>query len=131
MVDLLLARPSPCDRWPLTIHGLCYGHYVVFAAAGAFSAGIEVEIDVLTGKGVLHQPWSAFAYTVPIALFLLGTWVLAIRSCADRVVNVAVPVAALLVLIDPLFPLPIALTALILAVLVGILVWRGPVGVEE
>lgn len=108
-----------------------YGHYVVFAAAGAFSAGIEVEIDVLTGKGVLHQPWSAFAYTVPIALFLLGTWVLAIRSCADRVVNVAVPVAALLVLIDPLFPLPIALTALILAVLVGILVWRGPVGVEE
>jgi low temperature requirement protein LtrA len=104
-----------------------YGHYFVFAAAGAFSAGIEVEIDVLTGHGALHRPWASFAYTIPLAVFVLGIWTLAIRPCADRIVNTVIPLAGLLVLIDPLFPVPFALTALILAATVAVLVWRRPV----
>lgn len=103
-----------------------YGHYFIFAAAGAFSAGIELEIDVLTGHSELHQPAAAFAYTVPLAIFVLGVWLLAIRPYADRVVNVAVPLAGVLVLIDPLIPVPFALSVVILAVLVGVLIWRRP-----
>ncbi len=103
-----------------------YGHYFIFAAAGAFSVGIEVEIDILTGHSALHQPWASFAFTIPVAVFVLGIWLLAIRPNADRVVNVVVPVAALLVLVDPLIPVPFALTALILAATVAVLVWRRP-----
>ncbi|WP_295010755.1 low temperature requirement protein A [uncultured Microbacterium sp.] len=104
-----------------------YGHYFVFAAAGAFSAGIEVEIDVLTDHSTLHAPWSSFAFTVPLAVFLLGVWLLVIRPRADRIVNTVVPVAALLVLIDPLVPVPFAVTTLILAAVVVVLVWRRPI----
>ncbi|MBN8882949.1 MAG: low temperature requirement protein A [Salana multivorans] len=103
-----------------------YGHFFVFAAAGAFSAGIEVELDVLTGHGELHQPWASFAYTVPLTVFLLGIWLIAIRRYADRVVNTVLPVAALLVLVDPLVPVPFALTSAILAGTVAVLVWRTP-----
>lgn len=104
-----------------------YGHYFIFAAAGAFSVGIEVEIDILTSHSALHQPWASFAFTIPVAAFVLGIWLLALRPNADRVVNVVVPVAALLVLVDPLIPVPFALTALILAATVAVLVWRRPV----
>ncbi|MEU4673650.1 low temperature requirement protein A [Amycolatopsis sp. NPDC023774] len=103
-----------------------YGHFFIFAAAGAFSAGIEVEIDVLTGHTALHQPYASFAYTIPLAVFVLGIWVLAIRRHADRVVNTALPLAGLLVLVDPLIPIPFALTAAILAGAVAVLVWRRP-----
>jgi len=108
-----------------------YGHFFIFAAAGAFSAGIEVEIDVLTGHSELHQPWASFAFTIPLAVFILGIWVLAIRPHADRVVNFVTPVAGVLVLIDPLIPVPFALTAIILTIAVAVLVWRRPIDDAE
>ncbi|WP_238604824.1 low temperature requirement protein A [Amycolatopsis sp. Poz14] len=104
-----------------------YGHFFIFAAAGAFSAGIEVEIDVLGGHSELSQPWASFAFTVPLAVFVLGIWALAIRPHADRVVNTVIPLAGLLVLIDPLIPVPFALAAVVLAGAVAVLVWRPPV----
>ncbi|WP_345438342.1 low temperature requirement protein A [Microbacterium gilvum] len=104
-----------------------YVHYFVFAAAGAFSAGIEVEIDALTGHSALTGVAASFTVTVPIAVFVLGIWWIAIRRSADRVVNVAVPAGAVLVLLDPVLPIPVTLTALILAVVVVVLVLRPPV----
>ena len=108
-----------------------YGHYIIFAAAGAFSAGIEVEIDVLTGHSDLHQPWASLAFTVPLAAFVLGIWVLAIRPQADRIVNTVLPLAGILVLIDPLIPVPFALTSIILVGAVIVLVWRKPADAEN
>jgi low temperature requirement protein LtrA len=104
-----------------------YTHYFVFAAAGAFSAGIEVEIDVLTGHSALTGTAASFTVTVPVAIFLLCIWWIAIRENADRVVNVAVPVGAVLVLLDPVIPIPITLTAFILVALVAVLVLHPPV----
>ncbi|WP_245607056.1 low temperature requirement protein A [Pseudonocardia spinosispora] len=103
-----------------------YGHFLIFAAARAFSAGIEVEIDVLTAHTTLHQSYAAFAYTIPLAVFVLGVWVLAIRPHADRVVNTVLPVAGLLTLVDPLIPIPFAITAAALGGAVAVLVWRPP-----
>ena len=103
-----------------------YFHYLIFAAAGALSAGIEIEIDVLAGHGELHPPFASFAYTVPVAIFVLGVWALAIRPHGDAWVNVAVPLAGLAVLIDPLIPIPFALTSVILALMIAMLVWRRP-----
>ncbi|AZS47988.1 hypothetical protein CVS53_02698 [Microbacterium oxydans] len=108
-----------------------YGHYFIFAAAGAFSAGIEVEIDVLTGHSELEPPGASFAYTIPIAVFILGIWALAIRPNADRIINIVVPAGAVLVLIDPVIPVPVALTALILIAVVVVLVWRPPFSSEQ
>ncbi|MEW1987937.1 low temperature requirement protein A [Brevibacterium casei] len=108
-----------------------YGHYFIFAAAGAFSAGIEAEIAVITDHSELEPPFASFAYTIPIAVFILGVWALAIRPNADRIVNVAVPVGGLLVLIDPLIPVPFALTSVILIGIVVVLVWCPPLRGDE
>ena len=104
-----------------------YVHYFVFAAAGAFSAGIEVEIDVLTGHSRLGDVAASFTVTVPIAIFVLGIWWIAIRDNADRVVNVALPLGAVLVLFDPIISIPITLTAVIMIVMVAVLVLHPPV----
>jgi low temperature requirement protein LtrA len=104
-----------------------YVHYLVFAAAGALSAGIEVEIDVLTGHSRLGDVAAAFTVTVPIAIFVLGIWWIALRNHADRVVNTVVPSGAVLVLLDPILPVPVTLTAVILTAVVVILVLRPPV----
>lgn len=108
-----------------------YAHYFVFAAAAAFSAGIEVELDVLTGQSELSSMTASFTVTVPIAVFLVGIWWIAIKDNADRVVNTVVPVGAALVLLDPVLPVPVTLTALILAGIVVVLVLRPPVARSE
>nr|WP_221381545.1 low temperature requirement protein A [Actinoplanes polyasparticus] len=107
--------------------GYGYGHYFVFAAAGALSAGIEAEIDVITGHSQLDPVVASFAYTVPIAVFILGTWLLVMRRNAGRHINIIVPVGAVLVLVDPLIPIPFAVTAVILTGVVVALIWRDPV----
>lgn len=103
-----------------------YGHYVIFAVAGALAAGRELEIDVVTGHSALHKPWASFALTIPIAGSMLAIWVLAYLPVGGPWVNIAVPTAAVLVLIDPLRPVPPALSALFLVAVVVVLEWRRP-----
>jgi low temperature requirement protein LtrA len=104
-----------------------YTHYFVFAAAGAFSAGVEVQIDSITHHTELSEVAASYTVTIPIAIFVLGVWWIALRENADRVVNVVVPLGAVLVLLDPLIPIPFALTALFMALVVATLVLRPPV----
>jgi low temperature requirement protein LtrA len=104
-----------------------YVHFFVFAAAGAFSAGIEVEIDSITHHTQLSEVAASYTVTIPIAIFVLGVWWIALRDNADRVVNLVVPLGAVLVLLDPLIPIPFALTAVFMAAVVTTLVLRPPV----
>lgn len=110
-------------------HG--YAHYFVFAAAGALSAGIEVEIDVLTEASALDPLVASFTVTVPIAVFVMGIWWIALRHQGDRVVNWVVPIGALLVLLDPVLPFPVAMSAIILTLVVIVLVVRAPEEAHE
>ncbi|WP_202976016.1 low temperature requirement protein A [Rothia uropygialis] len=103
-----------------------YVHYFVFAAAGAFSAGIELEIDNLSHQSQLPSLIASYSVAVPVAVFLMGIWWIAFRKHADGVVNTAVPLGALLVLLDPVLPLPVAVTALVVAAVVLVLVIRDP-----
>ncbi|WP_432514578.1 low temperature requirement protein A [Kineococcus sp. SYSU DK001] len=93
--------------------GLVYGymHYVVFAAAGAFSAGVEVLLDHETGHGGLGAVASAAAVTVPVALFLLATWGLVLRHDLDRASNVLVVLFGLLAGAAAFAPQPLVVAA--------------------
>jgi low temperature requirement protein LtrA len=82
-----------------------YFHYVIFAAAGAFSAGIEVLIAVQTGESHLPHVVAGSTVTVPVALFVLGIWWLTLR-------HTMVPWAS------------VALCALVAVILAG--PWLGP-----
>jgi low temperature requirement protein LtrA len=104
-----------------------YGHYFVFAAAGALSAGVEVQIDVLTNHTKLNTVGASLTFNAPIAVFVLCIWWIALRGSADRLVNLVIPAGALLIFLDPLLPLPFVLTAAILVLIVVVLVMRDPV----
>lgn len=104
-----------------------YVHYVVFAAAGAFSAGVEVQISYLAGHSDLGRTASDFAVVVPVAVFLLAVWWISVKPAGDLVLNTVMPVGALLVLGDALLPVPVVFTAVAVAVLVAVTVVRGGV----
>ncbi|UVI35478.1 low temperature requirement protein A [Brevibacterium spongiae] len=103
-----------------------YGHYFIFAAAGAFSAGVGVEADSQLGNSALDPVLATFTVSVPIVVFVLGVWVLAIRANANAVVNTVVPVCALLILADPIIPIPTFLTTFFMIIIVITLVVFPP-----
>jgi low temperature requirement protein LtrA len=107
-----------------------YSHYFVFAAAAAFSAGIEVQLDMLTHESHISPTAASLTVSIPIALFLLGIWWIAIRDNADRIVNAVMPIGVTLVLLDAFLPTSIAITALVMVAIVVVLVWRQPTGDE-
>jgi low temperature requirement protein LtrA len=105
-----------------------YGHYFIFAAAGAFSAGVGIEADSQLGDSALDPVLATFTVSVPIAVFVLGVWLLAIRANANGIVNTVVPVCALLVLLDPIIPIPTFLTTFFMIIIVITLIVIPPKG---
>jgi low temperature requirement protein LtrA len=67
-----------------------YFHYVVFAAVGAFSSGIDICIQAIEGKGPLGPMGAAATVTVPVAVFTLGVWWLALRPALPIWANAVV-----------------------------------------
>lgn len=57
-----------------------YFHYAIFAAAGAFSAGIEIAVDDIGHEAHLSSIAAHATLTVPVVLFVLGIWALNLRS---------------------------------------------------
>ncbi|WAL41692.1 low temperature requirement protein A [Brevibacterium sp. BRM-1] len=103
-----------------------YGHYFVFAAAGALSVGIEIDIDSAI-EGGISEATAGLAVAIPVSAFLLFVWMTAFRGSADAIVSTAMVTAAALILLAPLVSAPIFTTVLILAALVAVLVIRRPV----
>lgn len=103
-----------------------YGHYAIFAAAGAFSAGVGIEVDSQLGHSAVDPALATFMVSVPIAVFVLGVWVLAIRPSAGGVINTIVPICAVLVLCDPIIPIPALLTTVFMVIIVITLVVSTP-----
>lgn len=96
----------------------------MLAAAAAFSVGIGLEVNVLTGQTELSPRAAAFAVAIPIAVFLLGIWFVAIRKVGDRVVDAVLLAAVALVLVDPLLPSSVLVTCAALVAVVVVLVVR-------
>lgn len=103
-----------------------YVHYFIFAAAGAFSAGVGIEVDSQLGSSALDPVLATSMVSVPVVVFVLGVWLLAIRANAGGVVNTVIPVCALLVLLDPIIPIPTVLTTFFMIIIVITLVVASP-----
>ena len=103
-----------------------YGHYAIFAAAAAFSAGIEVALDHETHHTGIAAAKAAATTCVPVAIFLAAVWWLLIRTSADRVVNFTIPAIAALALLAVFAPYSLQLLALLMIAGVVVIVVRTP-----
>ncbi|WP_313810373.1 low temperature requirement protein A [Glutamicibacter sp.] len=74
-----------------------YGHYFVFAAAGAYSAGSKVLIDHEAGNSGLTSTVAVATLTIPVAIFLLGVWGLILKHCLRGIYKWAFLVISLLI----------------------------------
>jgi low temperature requirement protein LtrA len=101
-----------------------YLHYFIFAAAAAFSAGVEVAVAERLGESHLPHVTAALTLTVPLAAFLFATWLVldavrrdVIQAIGTVVLTVALVGTALL----PNAPLGAAVIMVAAAALVS---WR-------
>jgi low temperature requirement protein LtrA len=104
-----------------------YGHYVVFAAAGAVSAGVEVAVAHVSGDAEGMGVAAAATTTVPVAAFLLAVWFLLLRPRRDRTTDVVLPALAVLVAAAALAPEPLVVAAVLAAAAAALLTVRRAV----
>jgi low temperature requirement protein LtrA len=105
-----------------------YGHYFVFASAAATGAGLTVAIKEATGHSLLTTREAAFSETVPIALYVLGVWLVHKRyKPVGKWRTFGAPFAALVIVASSFAPEPVFTAGLILVALVIIntYVYRG------
>ena len=106
-----------------------YGHILVFSSAAATGAGLAVAVDHDLHLAHVGDLVAASATTVPVAVFVLVVWLLHLDHERMRRASAAFPAAAVLILATSFTPVPIHLTALVVAVLTGLLVaTRRPAG---
>ncbi|MGC5221955.1 low temperature requirement protein A [Micromonospora sp. DT81.3] len=99
-----------------------YLHYVIFAAAGAVSAGVEVQIDVITEHAEVSQTVAGLSLAIPVALFVFGVWLVALRPRITHGASAAVLGGAALIALAGLLPAGSAgVVALVLVAVVVVL----------
>ena len=102
--------------------GYGYLHYLIFASAGAVSAGVEVEIDEITGHTEISQAIAGLALTIPIALFVLSAWAILLQPTLSRWASAAVVAGGILIAASGLLPVgEYVVSALLLAAIVVVL----------
>ena len=99
-----------------------YLHYLIFASAGAVSAGVEVEIDSITGHSEISHEIAGLALTLPIALFVVSAWAILLQPTLSRWTSAAVVSGAILIAASGLLPLgEYVVSALLLVAIVVVL----------
>ena len=99
-----------------------YLHYLIFASAGAVSAGVEVEIDSITGYSEISPQIAGLALTLPIALFVLSAWAILLQPTLSRWTSAAVVSGAILIAASGLLPVgEYVVSALLLVAVVVVL----------
>ena len=69
-----------------------YGHFFVFAGATATGAGLAVAIDQAADHSELSDLEAGFAFTVPVAVYLVSVWLInRAHKPPSRLNNYAVP----------------------------------------
>ncbi len=94
------------DRLTTARSGFAFGylHYAVFAAAGAVSAGVEVELDEIVGLTDISSTAAGLSLTLPVAIFIASVWVLLLRPRLRPWASAVMVAGAVLVSLVGLLP---------------------------
>jgi len=99
-----------------------YGHLPIWAAAAAVGAGLSVAIDEVIGETTIGAVGAGAAVTIPVAIYLLGLWLLHLPLAHDAANRYLAPVTVVLILLTPWIGEAPLLTGLLL---LGLLVVKG------
>ena len=110
----------------MSTFGFGYLHYAIFASAAALAAGIEVALAQAGDHPPLPDVIGRATTTVPVAVFLLGVWVLALRPALPRRTSAAVLVLTAAVALAAFVPAGLPISALLVVAIVVVLEvdWR-------
>jgi low temperature requirement protein LtrA len=99
-----------------------YVHYVIFAAVGAVSAGVEVGIDEVAGASLVSKEVAGLALTIPIGLFLASSWALLLRPQVAPWVSALTLAGAVSIVASGVLPIGgyVGAAALLVVVIVAI-----------
>ncbi|AKK25589.1 low temperature requirement protein A [Mycobacterium sp. EPa45] len=101
-----------------------YLHYFIFASAAAFSAGLEVVVAEHLGEGHLPHTAAGLTLTVPLAVFLLATWLVLDAGRRDVTQSVGVVVLTVAMVGAALLPEPTLGAAVIMVAAAALVSWR-------
>jgi len=101
-----------------------YLHYFIFAAAAAFSAGVEIVVVEHLGEGHLPHTAAGLTLTIPLAVFLLTTWLILDAGRRDVIQTVGVLVLTVAMVGAALLPEPMAGAAVIMVAAAALVSWR-------
>jgi low temperature requirement protein LtrA len=101
-----------------------YLHYFIFASAAAFSAGVEVAIAVRLHESHLDHTVAGLTLTIPLAVFVVATWLVldAVRRDAIQAVGTVVLAAALVA--TAALPYPLLGAAAVMVAAAALVSWR-------
>ena len=101
-----------------------YLHYFIFAAAAAFSAGVEVVVTEHLGEGHLPHTAAGLTLTIPLAVFLLTTWLILDAGRRDAIQAAGVVVLTAAMVGAALLPEPTIGAAVIMVAAAALVSWR-------
>ncbi|WP_161976333.1 low temperature requirement protein A [Mycolicibacterium sp. CH28] len=101
-----------------------YLHYFIFAAAAAFSAGVEVAVAMRLGESHLAPTVAALTLTIPLAVFLLATWLVLDADRRDAVQAVGTVLLAVAMVCAALLPHPVLGAAIVMVAAAALVSWR-------
>jgi low temperature requirement protein LtrA len=106
-----------------------YGHYVVFAAAAAVGAGLQVAADLTHEETAISPVAASLAVAVPTSIYLAAGWLVntsgrSWSAFRPVLVNVALIVIAAIVIGQAGVPLAVLAMGLLVAAGVGVTAYR-------
>jgi low temperature requirement protein LtrA len=101
-----------------------YLHYFIFASAAAFSAGVEVAVGEHLGESRLPHIAAGLTLTIPLAVFLVATWLVldAVRRDVVQAIGILLLTGAMVA--AALLPEPPVGAAVIMVAAAALVSWR-------
>jgi low temperature requirement protein LtrA len=110
--DHLLDSASTAIAWS-------YLHLPIFAAVAAVGAGLVVAIEETSGHAHLGRVAVGTAVGAPIVVYLLSLWALYVRNQLDRLHQLVIPIAVVLIVGAIFTPAPVLTIGLVLVGIVA------------
>ncbi|AQT82472.1 low temperature requirement protein A [Mycolicibacterium litorale] len=101
-----------------------YLHYFIFAAAAAFSAGVEVVVAEHLGESHLPSTVAGLTLTVPLAVFLVATWLVLDAVRRDTVQAIGTVLLAAAMVASAVLPHPVFGAAVVMVAAAALVSWR-------